>query len=64
MKASVNQTNIETISKATLGKLMRYGVERTGLCRAHRYHLELTRTEFEGVVGDLPVSRSSAVLYV
>ena len=37
----VNQTNIGTVSTATLGKVLRDGVEAYGLFRAHRYHLEL-----------------------
>ena len=44
-RAIVNQTNYSgTVSKATLGQLLRDGVERNGLFRAHRYHLELKRT--------------------
>ena len=39
-RAIVNQTNIGTVSMATLGKLLRDGVERIRLFRAHRYHLE------------------------
>ena len=41
-RASVSQTNIGTVSKATLGKLVRDGVGRIhyGLFRARRYHLE------------------------
>ena len=41
--AIVNQTNTGTVSKTTLGKPLRAGVERIyyGLCRARRYHLEL-----------------------
>ena len=36
--AFINQTNIGTVSRATLGKLLRNGVERIyGLSRAHRY---------------------------
>ena len=42
--AIVNQTNIGTISKATLGKLMRQGWSAYGLFRAHTYHLELNST--------------------
>ena len=37
----VNQTDIGTVSKAKLGKLLRYGVERIWVFRAHIYHLEL-----------------------
>ena len=40
-RAIVNQMNTGTVSKATLGKLLRDGVERNGLFRAHRCHLEL-----------------------
>ena len=42
-RAIVSQTNIGTVSKATLGKLLRDGVERINyaLFRARRYHLEL-----------------------
>ena len=41
--AIVNQTNTGTVSKATLGKPLRAGVERIyyGLCRARKYHLIL-----------------------
>ena len=39
--AIVNQTNIGTVSKATLGKLLRDGWNAYGLFRAHTYHLEL-----------------------
>ena len=36
------QTNIGTVSKPTLGKLLRDGVEGIyGLFQEHRYHLEL-----------------------
>ena len=49
------QTNIGTVSKAALGKLLRDGVEciimgfseridAYGLFPAHRYHLELNQT--------------------
>ena len=37
--------NIGTVSKATLGKLLRDGVER-GLFQVHRYHLELNELTF------------------
>ena len=37
-KAIVNLTNIGTVSKAVLGKLLR---DAYGLFEAHRYHLEL-----------------------
>ena len=43
-RAIVSQTNIGTVSKATLGKLLRDGVERIIMsisARAHRYHLKL-----------------------
>ena len=40
-RAIVNQTNIGTVSKATLGKLLRTGWCAYGLFRAHRYNLEL-----------------------
>ena len=41
-RAIVSQTNIGTVSKAMLGKLLRDGVEGIyGLFRAHRYHLDL-----------------------
>ena len=51
-RAIVNQTNIGTVSKATLGKLLRVGVERINyrLFRAHRYHLELNWRFQAGVV--------------
>ena len=42
-RAIVSQTNIGTVSKATLGKLLRDGV-------AHRYHLELNWTELNWAV--------------
>ena len=42
-RAIVNQTNVGTVSKATLEKRLTDGAERInyGLFRAHRYHLEL-----------------------
>ena len=41
-RANINQTNIGTVSKATLGKLLRDAVERNmRLFQAHRCHLEL-----------------------
>ena len=42
-RAIVNQTNIETISKAMLEKILRQGVECIfyGLFQVHKYHLEL-----------------------
>ena len=42
-RAIVSQTNIGTVSKATLLKLLKDGVERIhyALFRAHKYHLEL-----------------------
>ena len=43
-RAIVSQTNIGTVSKATLGKLERDGVEciyNYGLFRVRRYHIEL-----------------------
>ena len=40
-RAIVNQTNIGTVSTATLGKLLRTGWCAYGLFRAHRYNLEL-----------------------
>ena len=40
-RAIVNHTNIGTVSKATLGKLLRDRVERIWAFRAHRYHLQL-----------------------
>ena len=36
-RAIVNQTNIGTVSKATMGKLLREGVERIWVFRAHIY---------------------------
>ena len=45
-RAIVNQTNIGPVSKATLGKLPRDGMERIyGLSRVHIYHLELNWTK-------------------
>ena len=43
-RAIVNQTNVGTVSKATLGKLLRDGAERICFFRAHGYHLELNLT--------------------
>ena len=40
-RAIVNQTNIGTVSKATLGKLLRDGWSAHGLFRTYKYHLEL-----------------------
>ena len=41
-RAIVNQTNLRTVSKATLGKLLREtGWSAYGLFRSHIYHLEL-----------------------
>ena len=41
-RAIVNQTNIRTVSKATLGKSLRYWMERIwAFLRAYRYHFEL-----------------------
>ena len=40
-RAIVNQTNIGTVSNATLGKLLRDGWSAYGLSHRHRYHLEL-----------------------
>ena len=40
-RAIVNETNVGSVSKATLGKLLKGGVERIRSFRAHRYHLEL-----------------------
>ena len=40
-RAIVNQTNNGTVSKATLGKLLRDGWSAYRLFRAHKYHLEL-----------------------
>ena len=39
--AVVNQTNTGITLKVKLGKLLRDGVERIWVFRAHRYHLEL-----------------------
>ena len=44
-RAIVNQTNIGTVSKATLGKLWETGWSAYGLFRAHRCRLELNWTE-------------------
>ena len=41
-RAIVNQTNVGTVSKETLGKLLRDGVERVWAFRAHIHHLELS----------------------
>ena len=44
-RAIINQTNIETVSKATLGKPLREtGWSAYGLFQVHRYHLELVAT--------------------
>ena len=41
-----NNNNNNKLRKATLGKLLRDGVERMGFsCQAHRYHLELNGTK-------------------
>ena len=42
-RAIDSQTNIEALSKASLGELLTDAVERInfGLFREHRYHLEL-----------------------
>ena len=40
-RAIVNQTNIGSILKETLGKLLRGGVERLWAFSSDRYHLEL-----------------------
>ena len=48
-RAIVNQTNIESVSKATLGKLLREGWSAYGLFRAHKDHLELNRIELNFV---------------
>ena len=40
----VNETNIGTVSKATLGNFWETGWSAYGLFRAHRYHLELNLT--------------------
>ena len=40
-RAIVCQTNVGTVSKATLGKLLRDGGRAYGLFRAHRYCIEL-----------------------
>ena len=40
-RAIVCQTNVGTVSKATLGKLLRDGGSAYGLFRAHRYCIEL-----------------------
>ena len=55
-RAIVSQTSIGTVSKATLGKLLRDGVERIRALslslslslRAHRYHLELNFVPWTG----------------
>ena len=39
--AILSQTNIGTVSKATLGELWRDGWSAYGLFQGHRYHLEL-----------------------
>ena len=41
-RAIVSQTNIETVSKETLGKRLRDRWSAYGLLRAYRYHLALT----------------------
>ena len=45
--------NIGAVSKATLGKHLRAGVERNnyGVFRAHRYHLELSELNRTGRAG-------------
>ena len=45
----VNQTNIGTVSKATLGRLLRDGWNVYGLFRAHGYHLELNCSQLSNV---------------
>ena len=40
-RAIVNETNVGSVSKATLGELLKGGVERIRSFREHRYHLEL-----------------------
>ena len=52
-RAIVSQTNIGAVSKATLGKQLRAGVERNnyGVFRAHRYHLELFELNRTGRAG-------------
>ena len=40
-RAIVKHTNIGTVSKTTLGKLLRDGVERIWVFRAHIYHLDM-----------------------
>ena len=45
-RATANQTNIATVSKATLGRLLkRRGWSAYGLSRVLRYHPELNLTE-------------------
>ena len=54
-RAIVNQTNIGTVSKTTLGKLLtEWSVY--GLFQAHRYHLELDRTKLNWSLKELYLS--------
>ena len=45
-RAIVSQTNIGTVSKATLGKLLSNGVERIWGFQAHRYRIELNSPQW------------------
>ena len=49
-RAVVSQTNIGTVSKATLGKLLETGWSSYGLSRAHIYHLQLNGTHYSFVL--------------
>ena len=48
-RAIVSQTNIRTVSKTTLGKLLRDGGSAYRLFQTHKYHIELNRTELEAI---------------